>query len=126
MDFHLVPVLLTCSPTLISGLALGRVLWEYKSGRAKPSAVIAVCGALLIAASAAFIYIYYELKPPSHLPPWKDPETLDLGSFGLFAPLGLITAFVAAVRGASKWVVLPVLVALSILTLVGFTEAMSV
>jgi hypothetical protein len=121
-----VPVLLTCSPTLISGLALGRALWEYKSGRAKPSAVIAVCGALLIAASAAFIYIYYELKPPSHLPPWKDPETLDLGSFGLFAPLGLITAFVAAVRGASKWVVLPVLVALSILTLVGFMEAMSV
>jgi hypothetical protein len=87
---------------------------------------MAVCGALLIAASAAFIYIYYELKPPSHLPPWKDSETLDLGSFGLFAPLGLIIAFVAAVRGASKWVVLPVLVALSILTLVGFMEAMSV
>jgi hypothetical protein len=125
-DFHLVPVLLTCSPTLISGLALGRVLWEYKSGRAKPSAVVAVCGALLIAASAAFIYIYYERKPPSHLPPWKDPETLDLALFGLFAPLGLVTAFVAAVRGASKWVVLPLLVALSILTLVGFMEALSV
>jgi len=67
-----------------------------------------------------------ELKPPSHLPPWKDPETLDLALFGLFAPLGLVTAFVAAVRGASKWVVLPLLVALSILTLVGFMEAMSV
>jgi hypothetical protein len=126
MDSHLVPVLLTCTPTLISGLALGRVLWEYKSGKARPSAVLAVCGALLIAASAAFIYIYYELKPPSHLPPWKDPQTLGLGCFALFAPLGLVTAFVAAVRGASKWVVLPVLVALSILTIVGFMEAMSV
>jgi fatty acid desaturase len=58
--------------------------------------------------------------------PWKDPETLDLALFGLFAPLGLVTAFVAAVRGASKWVVLPLLVALSILTLVGFMEALSV
>jgi hypothetical protein len=126
MDFHLVPVLLTCSPTLISGLALCRVQWEYKSGKAKPSAVVAVCGALLISASAAFIYIYYELKPPSHLPPWRDPETLDLGLFCVFAPLGLVTAFVATVRGASKWVVLPLLAALSILTLVGFMEAISV
>jgi hypothetical protein len=46
--------------------------------------------------------------------------------FGLFALLGLVTAFVAAVRGASKWVALPLLVALSIFTLVGFMEALSV
>jgi hypothetical protein len=126
MGFHPMPALLTCGPTLLAGAALVRVSREYKIGATGVTAVVAVCGAFLIAAYAAYVYIYYMLKPSPNLPPWKDPMTLDLGMLFLLAPVGLVFPFWAAKTGASKWVVVPLLAALLVLGVVGLLEAGSV
>ena len=75
---------------------------------------------------AAFIYIHYTLNPPPNLPPWKDPETLDLGLLFLLGPAGFILALNAGQRGASRWVVVPLLAASSVLFLLGLLEGASV
>ena len=66
------------------------------------------------------------MKPSPYLPPWKDPETLDLALLFLLAPLGIVSTVVAGLRGASKWVVVPLVVALVVLFLVGLLEGVSV
>jgi hypothetical protein len=49
--------------------------------------------------------LYYELRPPHFLPPWQDPEILQLGLLFLLAPIGMIVGLVALVRGAPKWLI---------------------
>jgi hypothetical protein len=110
----------------LAALVLVRAVWEYQSGAAKGTATLAVFGAFLIAAYSAYIFIYYTLKPSPELPPWKDPMTLDLAMLLLLAPVGLIFSFWAAMTGASKWVVIPLLSALLVLGVVGCLEAVSV
>jgi hypothetical protein len=39
------------------------------------------------------------------LPPWQDPEILQLGSLFLLALIGMILGVVAGVRGAPKWLI---------------------
>jgi hypothetical protein len=51
-------------------------------------------------------FLYYELRPLSHfVPPWQDPEILQLGLLFLLAPIGMILGVVAGVRGAPKWLI---------------------
>jgi hypothetical protein len=58
------------------------------------------------AALAAGTFLYYELRPPSHfVPPWQDPETLQLAMLGLLAPVAMILGVVAVVVGAPKWLI---------------------
>ncbi|GGA60767.1 hypothetical protein GCM10011507_10380 [Edaphobacter acidisoli] len=81
---------------------------------------------MVVSGYAAYTFLYYSLKPPLNLPPWKDPETLDLGLLFLLGPIGIILTVIAAARGASKSVVVPLIVASAILFLVGLLEGMSV
>ena len=82
--------------------------------------------AWLITAYAAYIFLRYTVKPSPFLPPWKDPETLDLGMLFLLAPIGLVSTGIAGMRGASRWIVIPLVVALFVLFFVGVLEGISV
>jgi hypothetical protein len=122
----LLPLLFTCGPALLSVLAFVKIFKEYRSAQAQPIALWSVGGILLVTAYAAYISIYYAIKPPPDSPPWKDPVTLDLGLLFLLAPIGLVLAVIARLRGASKWVVTPLVAALLVLFLVGCLAAASV
>ena len=126
MRLLLVPLLLVCGPAALSTFALVRVLNEYRSGQLRAFPLWLVGGAWLISAYAALIFLRYTVKPSPYLPPWKDPETLDLALLFLLAPLGLIAGVIAGLRGASRWVVIPLVAALVVLSLVGFLEVASV
>jgi hypothetical protein len=126
MRLLVVPLLLTCGPAVLSTFALVRTLKEYKRGQLRSLPLWAVGGAWLITTYAAYIFLYYTVKPSPDLPPWKDPETLDLGLLFLLAPIGLALTVIAGVRGASRWAVVPLVAALLVLFLVGLLEGVSV
>jgi hypothetical protein len=126
MRLLLVPLLLSCGPAILSTLALLRTLKEYRSGQLRAFPLWVVGGAWLITAYAAFIFLRYTVKPSPYLPPWKDPETLDLALLSFLAPIGLVATVIAGLRGASRWVVVPLVAALLVLFLVGLLEAASI
>jgi hypothetical protein len=122
----LIPLLLTCGPATLSSLAVVRTVKEYRGGQLRMLPLTAVGGAWLITAYAAYTFLRYTVSPSPDLPPWKDPETLDLALLFLLAPVGLAFTVIAGRRGASKWVVIPLVVALMVLFLVGLLEGASV
>jgi hypothetical protein len=126
MRLLVVPLLLTTGPAALSTFALVRTLKDYWGGRLRPLPAWAVGGAWVITAYAASVFLYYAVNPSPDLPPWKDPETLDLGLLFLLAPIGGVATVVAGVRGASRWVVIPLVAAMLILFLVGLLEGASV
>jgi|ERR1700733_225453 len=126
MRLLLVPLFLVCGPAALSTFALVRALKEYRGGQLRAFPLWLVGGAWLISAYAALIFLRYTVKPSPYLPPWKDPETLYLALLFLLAPIGLIAGVIAGLRGASRWVVIPLVAALVVLSLVGFLEAASV
>jgi len=119
MQLLLVPLLLSCGPAVLSTFALLRTVKEYRSGQLRAFPFWVVGGAWLITAYAAYIFLRYTVKPSPFLPPWKDPETLDLALLFLLAPIGLVATLIAGLRGASRWVVVPLVAALLVLFLVG-------
>jgi hypothetical protein len=126
MRLLLVPLLLSCGPAVLSTFAVFRTLKEYGSGQIRAFPLWAVGGAWLITAYAAYIFLRYSLKPSPLLPPWKDPETLYLAMLFFLAPIGLVATVIAGLRGASRWVVVPLVAALLVLFLVGLLEGASV
>ena len=126
MRLLLVPLCLTCGPAVISTLALAKSVKEYVSGQLRALPMAAISGGWLITAYAAYTFLRYTMKSTPDLPPWKDPETLDLALLFLLAPIGLVLTVVAGRRGASRWVVIPLVAALLVLFLVGLLAATSV
>ena len=126
MRLLVVPLFLTMGPAVLSTFALARTLRDHRKGQLRSLPLLAVWGAWLIAAYAAYTFFHYTLKPSPNLPPWKDPETLDLGLLFLLAPIGVVLTVVVGVRGASRWVVIPLGAAMLILSLVGVLEVASV
>jgi hypothetical protein len=122
----IVPLFLTCGPAVFATFAVVDALKGYKSGKLRAFPVGCVGGAWLITFYAAYIFLRYTLKPSPDLPPWKDPETLDLGLLFLLAPIGLVLTMIAGLRGASRWAVVPLVAALLVLFLVGILEGASV
>jgi hypothetical protein len=79
------------------------------------------------AALAASTFLYYELRPPSHLlPPWEDQGILQLGLLFLLAPIGMVVGVVAGVRGAPKWLICIVEIASLPLLVVGLMAGAAV
>ena len=70
-----------------------------------PLALVALGIVSANGALAAGTFLYYELRPPSHLPPWQDTEILQLGLLFLLAPVGMILGVVAGIQGAPKWLI---------------------
>jgi hypothetical protein len=126
MGLRLIPVLLTCGPLVLTVCVWARLYTRRRFGWPKPVVLAALGIASANAAYAAFVYLYYSLKPSQPLPPWKDPETLDLALLFLTAPIGIIVTIVAAAKGAQKWLIVALIIALVTLSLVGMLEGISV
>jgi hypothetical protein len=126
MQLLVVPLLLTCGPVLLSTFSAAKTIKDYRKGQLQALPLWAVGGAWLIAGYAAYVFLYYTIKPSPDLPPWKDPETLDLGLLFLLAPVGLVAAVVAGLRGASRWAVVSLVAAMLVLFFVGLIEGASV
>jgi|SRR6185312_350829 len=95
--------ILTCGPLVI---ALPAWVKLYYSSQRHALALLALSIASLNATLACGTFLYYEFRPPAHfLPPWQDPEILQLGLLSLLAPVAMIFGIVAGVRGAPKWLV---------------------
>jgi len=105
MNGRFILYILTCGPLLLTLAAWMRVYWTTRDQR-HPLALLALGIASANAALACGTILYYELRPLSHfLPPWQDPEILQLGLLFLLAPIGMILAAAAGVRGAPKWLI---------------------
>jgi hypothetical protein len=126
MPLKLIPLLLTSGPLVLTVCAWARLYTQRRLGWPKPVAMAALGIASANATYAAFVYLYYSLKPSPWLPPWKDPETLDLGLLFLTAPTGIIVTIIAAARGAQKWLIVTLIIALATLSFVGLLEGSSV
>ena len=125
MEFHTVPLLLTCGPAVLSTFAFTKVIRQHQVAQLRVTPLWLVGFAWLLTVYAAYLYLHYTIAP-TPLPPWQDPENLGLASLFLFAPVGLITTIVAAMAGAAKSIVLPMVVAMVILLLVGIMAGISV
>ncbi len=121
---NIIALLLTCGPLLLTAFSFVLTVKGHKNGQAKWAALLSVGSVLLIATYAAFTFIRYTLKPTG-LPPWKDPETLDLAML-FFLAVGFALTAVAGWNGAPKLAWIPLVVALLALFLVGVLEGMSV
>jgi hypothetical protein len=123
----LVPLLLTCGPALLSTAALVETFLLYRKGQLRLYPMLMVGGASLVSAYAAYVFLRYTLvPPPGSPPPWKDPETLDLAMLFFLAPIGLGLTIAAGMRGASRWAVIALVIALFVLFAVGMMEGISV
>jgi len=102
---RLIPYILTCGPLLLTLAAWMRLYWAPRNQRhALPLLALGIANAN--AALACGTFLYYELRPSFHfLPPWQDPEILQLGWLFLLAPIGMILGVVALVQGAPKWLI---------------------
>ena len=75
MTERLIPFLLTCGPFVLLLAAWTKLCW---AGQRLPLAGLIALGIVSAnAVLAAGTFVYYDLRP-SHLPPWQDPENLQL------------------------------------------------
>ena len=116
MTVLLNPYLLTCGPFVLALAAWTKLYWARQWPR--PIALVALGIVSANAALAAGTFLYYDFSP-SPLPPWQNPQILTLGLLFLLAPIGMIVGFVAAIRGAPKWLICIVEIASVPLLVVG-------
>jgi hypothetical protein len=117
--------LFTCAPLVLTLAGWARVLWVWRERRLDSWGLTALIIATANAALAAAYAGYYRFKPSS-LPPWKDPQTLALGTFFITAPLAMTVGFVAVAFKASKWLIAIVEISSLPLLVVGLYAAASV
>ena len=125
MSRHVVLGLMIEGPAGILAITWIGVLVTWKRTRPSKLMLVALAITSVAAAWAMPAYILYDSQTYD-LPPWKDPETLDLGLLFLMAPVSAILAAVAAVRGAPKWLVAAVEIASIQLAFIGFMACGSV
>ena len=120
--------MLTCGPFVLTLAAWMRLYVARKRESPHPLALALVALGIVSAngALAAGTFLYYELRPPSHLPPWQDPEILHLGLLFLLAPVGMVLGVVAGIHGAPKWLICVVEIASVPLFVVGVMAGVAV
>lgn len=121
-----VPLILTCGPLALTVAAWAILVWTNRPRWPRPVQLVALSIVSANAVYATVTFLYYTFKPSPDLPPWKDPETLDLALLFLTAPIGIIASIVAAVRAGPKWLTAVLITASAILALVGMMEGVSV
>lgn len=115
---------LTCGPLVI---ALAVWLYWTRRNHKHALALFALGLATANATFACLTFVYYGFKPPSSsLPPWQDPEILQLALLLLLAPIAMVLGVVAGVRRAPRWLVGIVLVVSLPLFLVGIMAGSAV
>lgn len=95
--------ILTCGPLLLTLAAWMRLYWAPRHHR-HALALLVLGIASANAALACGTFLYYD-RAPHFLPPWQNPEILQLSLLFLLAPIGMILGLVAGVRGAPKWLI---------------------
>ena len=110
----------TCGPALLMCMAWAAILVRIKRQSPTLLGAVALAVATANAALAAGIVLYYEARPASNLPPWKDPEIMDLGLLFLSAPIAMALAMWAGSRGAPKWLAWTIGLGSVPLMLIGF------
>lgn len=127
MSDRLVPYTLTCAPSVVFVAVWVGIFLSGRQRRPNALALLALAIATANAALAAGTFLYPELNPPAQfLPPWKDPEILDLGLQFLTAPIGMILAAVAGTHGGPKWLMWVIEIASVPLFLVGIMAGLQV
>lgn len=105
MNARFLLYILTCGPFVIALAAWVKLYYSPQNQR-HTLALLALSIASANAVLGCGTFLYYEFRPPAHfLPPWQDPEILQLSLLFLLAPIAMIFGIVAGVRGAPKWVV---------------------
>lgn len=118
--------LLTFGPLLITLFGWFQVVLQRERGWPRTSALAALAVTTANALIASWIVLYYAIHPtPPKVPPWEDPQVLDLGMQFLLAPVGIVLGIVAGTRGAPKWLVAVVEVASIPLCVIGFFATVS-
>jgi hypothetical protein len=96
----------TCGPFVLTLSAWTKLYWVRQRQWPDVMALVALGIVSANAALAAGTFLYYQLRHShSWLPTWQDPRILVFGLLFLLAPIGMIVGFVAAVRGAPKWLI---------------------
>jgi hypothetical protein len=126
MFLRAVPLLLTCGPLALTVAAWATLVWKSRPRWPRPIQLVALSIVSANAVYAAVTFLSYTFKPSPDLPPWKDPETLDLALLFLTAPIGIIVSIVAGLRMGPKWLIAILITASAILMLVGMMEGASV
>jgi hypothetical protein len=127
MAQRLILCLLTCGPLALTLAAWAKLYRTWHDQRPRVLALVGLGVVSFNSAFAAATFLYYSLRPPSpSLPPWQDPEILNLGLLSLLAPIGMIFGCVAAAMGAPQWLVWAVLIASVPLLVVGVFAAVAV
>jgi len=125
MTERLIPYLLTCGPFLLTVAAWAKLYWARQRQWPRPVALVALGIVSANAALAASTFLYYDFRPSS-LPPWQNPQIFNLGLLFLLAPIGMVVGFVAAARGAPKWLICIVEIASVLLLVVGLMASAAV
>ena len=95
--------LFTCGPVVLMFAAWITVWVRRKRERTTFLGAIALAIATANAVLAAGTVLYHDVMPAPSLPPWKNPEILNLGLLFLSAPIGFVVAMWAVSRGAPRW-----------------------
>jgi hypothetical protein len=120
MTGRTIPYILTCCPLVLILAAWVKLYWGRQRQWPNALALVALGIVSANACLAAGTFLYYESRPYVFQPPWQDPEILTLGWLFFLAPIGMVIGFVAALRGAPKWLMLVTEIASVPLLLVGF------
>jgi hypothetical protein len=127
MNGQLTLYTLTCGPLVLTLIAWVKLYWERQREPSHALALLALGMTSANAALAAATFLYYQLRTASHfLPPWQDPEILQLALLFLLAPIGMVLGVVAGIRGAPKWLIVVVETASVPLLMVGLMAGISV
>jgi hypothetical protein len=93
----------------------------------RPVALAALGVTTANAIFASTLLLYYSLRPPDpSLPPWKDPEILNLGFLFLFAPIGAVLGFFSIKHGTPRWLTWLIEATSATLFIVGLLAAAAV
>lgn len=97
--------LLTFGPLVLTIVAWVALLTKSRWRVASTDALLALCVVTISAVLSSCTVAYYAIRPLPFLPPWQDPEIMNLGLLFLFAPISMLLVFLALFRGAAKWLV---------------------
>ena len=127
MTGRFVLYVLTCGPLVLTGAAWMKLYFARQRQMQPVLALVALGIVSANAAMAAGTFLYYELRPLSHfVPPWQDPEILQLGLLFVLAPIGMVFGLIAGARGAPRWIFWIVEIASLPLLVIGFMAGVAV
>ena len=126
MSELILSLLLTCGPAIVSGIVLARALKTRLTSEIQPVALGALTGVLMVALCAAIAFLRGAFRSEPTPPPWQDPEPLSLAMQVILAPVGAALTIVAGMRGASKWMIISLLLSMAVLFVVGVLASASV